>query len=65
MVSIPVVNCMRACLVTKLGLTFRDAMDYSPPGFSVHRISQARILETVAFFFSRGPSGPRDQTQVS
>ena len=37
----------------------------SPPGSSVHGISQARILERVAFFFSRGPSGPSDQTQVS
>ena len=42
-----------------------DPMGYSPPGSSAHRISQARILETVAFFFSRGPSGPRDQTCVS
>ena len=26
-------------------------MDYSPPGSSVHGISQARILEWVAIFF--------------
>ena len=56
---------VHVCLVTKLCLTFCDAMDCSMRGFSVHRISQARILERVAFFFSRGPSGPRDQTQVS
>ena len=38
---------------------------YSPPGsFSVHEIFQARILEWVAIFFSRGSSQPRDQTQV-
>ena len=36
-----------------------------PPGFSVHRISQARILEWVAISFSRGSSRPRDRTQVS
>ena len=31
----------------------------------VHSISQARILEWVAIFFSRGSSRPRDQTRVS
>ena len=31
-------------------------MDYSPPGSSVHGISQARILEWVAISFSRGLS---------
>ena len=29
-------------------------MDYSLPGFSVHRILQAKILEGVAIFFTRG-----------
>ena len=33
----------------------RDSMDYSPPGSSVHDISQARILEWVAIFFSSRP----------
>ena len=28
-------------------------MDYSPPGFSVHEISQARILEWVPFLSPR------------
>ena len=40
-------------------------MEYSPPGFSVHGILQARILEWVAISFFRGSSQPRDQTQVS
>ena len=40
-------------------------MDYSPPGFTVHGILQARILEWVAISFSRGSSWPRDQTWVS
>ena len=31
--------------------------------YTVHRILQARILEWVAFHFSRGSSQPRDQTQ--
>ena len=35
------------------------------PGYSVHGILQARILEWVAIPFFRGSSWPRDQTQVS
>ena len=34
-------------------------MDCSPPGSSVHGISQARILEWVAISFSEGSSRPR------
>ena len=37
-------------------LTLWDSMDCSPPGSSVHGISQARILERVAISFSRGPA---------
>ena len=33
--------------------------------YTIHGILQARILEWVAFLFSRGSSQPRDQTQVS
>ena len=33
--------------------TIRDPMDCSPPGLSLHGISQARILEWIAIFFSR------------
>ena len=40
-------------------------MDCSPPGFSVHGISQARILEWIAISFSRGSSWPRDHTCIS
>ena len=41
-------------------------MDYSPPGASVHGISQARILgEWLAISSSRGSSRPRDGTCVS
>ena len=36
-----------------------------PVDYTVHGILQARILEWVAFPFSRGSSQPRDQTQVS
>ena len=40
-------------------------MDCSPPGSSVHGIFLQRMLEWVAFPFSRGSSWPRDWTQVS
>ena len=35
-------------------LTVCDPMDYSPPGYSIHGILQAGILEWVAISFSRG-----------
>ena len=37
----------------------------SPPDSSVHGISQARILELAAIFYSRGSSWPRDWTRIS
>ena len=40
-------------------------MDYSLPGSSVYGILQARILEWVAVFFSRGFSQSRDIEPVS
>ena len=40
-------------------------MDCSPPGFSVHGLSQTRVLEWVANSFSMGSSRPRDQTCIS
>ena len=36
-----------------------------PMDYTVHEILQARILEWVAFPFSRGSSQPGDRTQVS
>ena len=51
--------------VSQLCPTLCDPMDYSLPGFSVHGILQASILEWVAIPFSRGSSRPRGQTQVS
>ena len=44
---------------------FCDPMDYSLPVSSIHRISQARVLEWVAISFSRGSSQTRDQTCIS
>ena len=46
--------------VAQLCLTLWDPMDST-----VHGILQARILEWVAFPFSRGSSQPRNRTQVS
>ena len=46
--------------VIQLCLILCDPMDYT-----VHGILQARILEWVAFPFSRGSSQPGDQTLVS
>ena len=44
---------------------FCDPMACSPPGSSVHGISQARILECVAISSSRGSYQPMDQSYVS
>ena len=45
--------------------TLCDPMDCSSSGFSVHGILQARILEWVAIFSSRGSSQPRDRPCIS
>ena len=42
-----------------------NSMDRGAWQAIVHGILQARILEWVAFLFSRGSSQPRDRTQVS
>ena len=49
----------------QLCFTLCDPTDCSPLGFSVHGILQARILQWVAIFFSRGFSWPRVWTSVS
>ena len=41
-------------LVAQLCPTLCDPMDCSPPGFSVHEIFQARVLEWGAIAFSLG-----------
>ena len=46
--------------VVQLCLTLCDPVDYT-----IHGIPQARILEWVAFPFSKGSSQCRDRTQVS
>ena len=54
--------CWNECeaRVTQSCLTLCDPVDYI-----VHGILQARILEWVAFYSSKGSSEPRDRTQVS
>ena len=55
---VPVLSCLSR-------VRLQDSMDYSPPGSSVHRSLQARILEWVAIPFSRGSSRPRGETHIS
>ena len=60
--------CVCVCVsvkVTQLYLTLCNPMDCNLASSSVHGILQARILEWVPLPFSRGPSGPGDQTQDS
>ena len=47
------------CSVAQSCLTLYNPMEYSPPDSSVHGVLQARILEWVAIFSSRGSSQPR------
>ena len=48
-------SCVRLC----------DPIGCSPPGSTVHGISQARILEWVAISYFRGSSQPWDWTCIS
>ena len=49
----------------QLCLTHCHPMNHSSPGFSVHGILQAGVLEWVAMSFSRGSSWFRDGTCIS
>ena len=54
------------CGVTKSQTRLRRlGMHCSPPGSSVHGISQARILEWAAIYLTRGSSWVKDWTHVS
>ena len=65
LVLLPSVHNYCCCLIAKLCLTLCDPTYHSPPGSSVHGISQARILKWVAISYSRGSSWPKDQICVS
>ena len=66
-------NRVMSSLLTMVGVpvhsvtsgTLCNPTDCSPPGSSVHGISQARVLEWVAISFFRGFSWPSDWTWVS
>ena len=51
--------CVQWCL------TLYIPIDCNPPGYSVHGIFQARILEWIAISSFRRPSWPRNRTHVS
>ena len=53
------------CMYAQLCPTLCSPMDCSLPGFPVHGIFQARVLEWVTLSSSRGSSPPRDQTCIS
>ena len=56
----------QSCEVESEAKGTQSGLTLQPHGLhTAHRILQARILEWVAFPFSRGSSQPRDQTQVS
>ena len=57
-------KCLHTCSVAQSCPTLCKSMVCSPPGSSVHGISQARILEWVAMPSSRGSFWPRDRTHV-
>ena len=61
----PAVLRVSFCFVTKARPTLGDPMDWGLPGFSVHEIFQARVLEWVAVSFPWGSSQPRERTCVS
>ena len=55
--------CARAYALSHVCLC--NPMNCRPPGSSLHEIFQARKLEWVAIFSSRGSSRHRDQTHIS
>ena len=58
-------SCMAKLEKVKMKVTQSCPTLCNPMDYRVQGILQARILEWVAFPFSRGSSQPRDQTQVS
>ena len=64
--KIPKLRCVHSCMLSLQSYpTLCDLMDCSPPGSSVHRILQARILEWIAMPSSRVSSQPKDGTRFS
>ena len=61
--SLKVLTCVHAKSLQSYP-TLCDTMECSPPGSSVLRVLQARILEWVSIPFSMGSSQPRDQAHM-
>ena len=65
-VCVCVCVCVCECGVPALSwLTLCYPTDCSLPGSSVHILFQARTLDWVAIFYSRGSCQPRDRTNIS
>ena len=58
-------DLMKWSVIIQPCLTLCNPIDGSPQGSSVHGVLQARVLEWVATYFSRGFSQHRHWTQVS
>ena len=58
----PLNTCVCVCMHAQSCPTLCELIDCSLPGFSVHGIIPARILEWVTISSSGGSSQPRDQT---
>ena len=58
-------QCSRQSVCAQSCLTLCDPIGCSPPGSSVHGISQGRILEWFAISSSRGSLQPRGWTHIS
>ena len=59
-VCVCVCVCSLCCCVQLCNL-----MGCSPPGSSVHGISQARVVDWIVIYYSKGSSWPQDWTQES
>ena len=55
---VPIQHLANAVSVAQSCLTLRHPTDHSPPGSSVHGISQAKILERLSFPSPRDLSEP-------
>ena len=53
------------CVCAQSCPTLCDPLNCNLPGSSVYGIFQTRILEEIAFSYSRGSSWPRDWTHIS
>ena len=67
--SVTYVFKVNSCLLLPQSLTMKATQSCltvcNPMDYTVHGILQSRILEWIAFPFSKGSSQPRDRTRVS